>query len=169
MSNDPTTSRRETWRDWLKDKPEPTTLYTRDEIAEMASGVDKISGNDIRYWEYQGVLPRSIRQWHNGAARAVYPEWYAHLARMVRSLQRHGLGLDEIGPRIRQRAERLLHMDLTVAPFTLPAVVQAALNDMARDLSDLEGADIASIELSITLTDGSGTMFSVPIDPQTDR
>ncbi len=90
---------RETWADWIgpndPDDPEPS-LYTRAEIAEMASGIDPVTPDDIRYWEYQGVLPRSIRRRYAGATRAVYPAWYAGLAREVRALQRQGHSLQDI-------------------------------------------------------------------------
>lgn len=108
-------SKRETWRDFMPEgAPEPA-LYTRAEIAESASYIDLVAPHDIRYidlvtpddiryWEYQGVLPRSIRRRYAGATRAVYPEWYAGLAREVRALQRQGRTLDEIKPKIRKLA-----------------------------------------------------------------
>ncbi len=165
-STDTTTSKRETWRDWLKDKPEPTTLYTRDEIAEMASVVDKISGNDIRHWEYQGVLPRSIRRGHDGVTRAVYPDWYAHLARMVRQLQRQGLSLADIRPRVREQAQRIIHMDLIVEPLDIPDDIEAALNVLAHRTADQAGSPVREIVVSITLEDGGGLFFSVPLHPR---
>ena len=155
---------RETWRDWLgPDEPDPEELFTRDEMAAMASGVDLITGDDLRYCEYQGVLPRSIRKWHNGGARAVYPQWYVSLARNVRQLQRQGLSLAEIRPQIREYAHHLLNMDFVAQPLEIPSDVQAGINTLAQHLAHQANSPVSSIEVSITLEDGSGTLFAIPV------
>jgi len=166
-SPDTPTSERETWRDWLgPDKPEPDHLFTRDEIAAMASGIHPVTGDDIRYWEYQNVLPRSIRRGHDGVTRAVYPDWYAPLARMVRRLQRQGLSLADIRPRVRIFAHRIIHMDLIVKPLDIPDDIEAALNALAHRIADQAGSPVREIEVSITLEDGGGMFFTVPLHPK---
>lgn len=150
-----------TWLDWFPDEPEPTELYTRDQIAEMASGIDPVTGDDIRYWEYQGVLPRSVRRRHEGATRAVYPAWYADLAKQVRQLQRQGMNLDEIRSRLRTRV-------VSVTPAITPPVpseLVAALGAFARDYAEASGAHVTHIQLEIAMDDGSGSIFGIPIGP----
>lgn len=166
-STDTPTTSRETWRDWLgPDEPDPEELFTRDEMAAMASGVDLITGDDLRYWEYQGVIPRSIRKWHDGKARAVYPGWYVYLARNVRQLQRQGLSLAEIGPEIRKYGKHFLNMGSAAQPLEIPSDVQAGINALAQRLADRANSSVSSIEVSIALSDGSGTLFVIPITPK---
>jgi DNA-binding transcriptional MerR regulator len=159
-----TSTRKETWRDWLgPDGAEPDELLTRDEIAEKASAAaaDTVSREDLRYWEYEGVLPKSVRQRHRGAVRAVYPDWYVHLVVLVRRLQRQGLTLDEITPRVRRRADELLHMTITVSRGEMPEALVAALNAYANALS--AGSPVARIEVSIEFEDRSGTVAAAPV------
>jgi DNA-binding transcriptional MerR regulator len=167
-----TTTRKQTWRDWLgPDGAEPDKLFTRDEIAEQASGIDAVTPDDIRYWEYQGVLPRSIRQWHNGAVRATYPGWYTQLAMFVRQLQRQGLTLDEITPRVRRRAHELLHMTVTAYRGEVPEALVSALNAYAYAQRQAFSADspVAHIEVAIRFEDESGITAAVPVVPPADQ
>lgn len=172
-------SRHETWRDWIGPKdPDPDHLYTRDQVAELASrSGEKVTGDDLRYWEYQGVLPRSVRQWHEGAARAVYPPWYVGLARMVRELQRRGYTLAEITDHIRDTLKSRKHLgkvfsvDLEFSEFTDadPELV-TTINRLAVEVAEQDGSPISNIELIITLADGSGHVLSIPVrDSITDR
>ena len=77
-------------------------LLTRDQVVQRLheSGVDVDLG-DLRYWEQKGSLPHPIRQRHEGATRAVYPEWYVHLVKLLRQLQAHKRSLNEIGAILR--------------------------------------------------------------------
>src|SRR5688572_13396519 len=71
----------ETWRDWLpSDDPDPTDLLTREDvIAEVQRRGHGLTVNELRYLEAQGVLPRPVRQWHQGAVHALYPPWICTL------------------------------------------------------------------------------------------
>lgn len=103
--------KRETWQDWqAPDAPEPTWLQTRAELLETleARRVDPpVTESDLRYWEYRGLLPAPIRQWHHGATRAVYPLWVTELVADLRFLQAVGHPLAQIGPALRAEATRL--------------------------------------------------------------
>jgi len=102
----------ETWRDWLppgSDPPNPSDLYTRDQLAErIQSFGHNVSRGDLRFWEYRGILPRTVCQWHKGAVRTTYPLWMADLAIYVRSLQDKGYTLRQIPPLVRSHAQVML-------------------------------------------------------------
>jgi hypothetical protein len=70
------------------DAPESAVLLTRDELAAelRALGLDA-DGDTVRYWEALGTLPRSIKRWHEGATRAIYPDWFVPLVLGLRELQ----------------------------------------------------------------------------------
>lgn len=80
--------KRETWRDWQVVGMDGPPLLTREQVVQCLqdSGIAVTSG-DLRYWEQKGSLPHPIRQRYEGATRAVYPEWYIHLVKLLRQLQ----------------------------------------------------------------------------------
>lgn len=93
---------RSTWRDCLPpDAPVPAELFTREQLlTQLKRWRVEATEADLRYWEYEGVLPRPVRQWHEGAVRALYPAWFVPLVQHLRALQRRGLTLDEIAARM---------------------------------------------------------------------
>lgn len=95
--------KRETWREWLPPaRVDPRPLLTRAQLVERlrADGV-QVEEADLRYWEYEGILPRAVRQRHEGATRAVYPIWFADLVQHLRTLQGGGYELREIARMLR--------------------------------------------------------------------
>ncbi len=94
---------RETWRDWLPPgAPEAAPLLTRgDLLLRLQDEGIAATERDLRYWEREEILPRPIKQWHEGAVRALYPPWVTNLIRELRRLQAEGLSLAEIAPRLR--------------------------------------------------------------------
>ncbi len=108
--------KRETWRAWMPaDSAEPTTLLSREEFIERVNrfGADVDEG-DLRYWEYQGILPRVVKKWSGKANRAYYPLWLVSIVVFLRELQRAGLSLQEIAPMLRQRTPRAVSMAETI-------------------------------------------------------
>ncbi len=97
-----------TWRDWLPPgAPEPTDLLTRAEVLEqLRRRREDITERELRRWEYEGALPRAVRQGRTGVAR--YPDWYVPLAKHVRHLRRLGFSLDQIRRRSRAYARYVL-------------------------------------------------------------
>lgn len=99
------TNNRETWRDWLPPgAPLPDVLYTRDELVRELEALDhgpRVTARDIAYWESEGVIPAAVRQWHNGAVRAIYPDWVLWLIVELRSLQQEGYTLSQIAIKLR--------------------------------------------------------------------
>ncbi len=115
-ANAPTKPKRETWRDWQPaDSAEPATLLSREELIERVNRFGaEVDEGDLRYWEYQTVLPRVVKRWSNGANRAYYPLWMVSIVVFLRELQRAGLSLQEIGPMLRQRVPTAVSMAETI-------------------------------------------------------
>ncbi|MDP9358316.1 MAG: hypothetical protein M3R02_24120 [Chloroflexota bacterium] len=179
----PPATNQETWRDWMPDgAPDPDQLYTRDEIIEMVdrlhvTGTDPVSAGDLRYWESLGILPRPVRRWHEGAARALYPSWYAYLPRRVRILQRTGYSLDEIRPRIRTHARLLLgHGSNALEALAdgaedvrlWPDLV-SGLERIARWRAHLTGVETERVEVRVIGKDGRSTVYPLPISPSDEE
>ncbi len=103
---------RETWRDWLPAGTAAGELLTREQILErLRRWRVEATEADLRYWEYEGILPRPVRRSHEGAVRAIYPAWFVPLVRELRHLQRSGLSLSEIAPRLRIHVRLMLAHD----------------------------------------------------------
>ncbi len=172
---------RETWRDWLPPGAEvPTELLTRDELLERLRHwrVDATEA-DLRYWEYEGILPRPVRQRHEGATRAVYPSWFPLLVRQLRRLQREGFNLGEIAVRLRTHARLLLAYDddevgqqlrrlaprgaTTPEDIPLPSELTAALEWFARLHERFRDVPVARVEVHVIGTDGRATRYPFPL------
>ncbi len=173
--------KRETWREWFPPGT-PGELLTRNELlgrlAEM--GIDATE-SDLRYWEYSGVLPRTVRQWHNGAVRAVYHELVAYLVKELRRLQRYeGRALEEIAPRLRTTARLLAAYDgrNTKPAAELPQAPEGIrlwpdltdeLDRLARWWAELSGVDADRVEVRVVGTNGRATGYAHPIPGTTDE
>ena len=179
------TTNQETWRDWLgPDEPEPSVLYSRDEIVAMANAMrmpKPIKPGDLRLWEQLGLLPRGIRRGHQGAARNVYPDWTAILAREIRLLQHEGYSLEEIKPRLRNHLRIMLgygatptdeeikkHHRFARSPEDIalwPALIEE-LERLARWRAQLAGVETDRIEVRVIGADNRGTIYPLPIAAQ---
>ncbi len=168
--------RRETWRDWAPGAPEPPTneLLTRAELLEMLRRRRvKATEADLRYWEYAGVLPRPVRQWHNGAVRAVYPPWFFGLVRQLRQLQRQGYPLDAIGPQVRAYVRAtLVPTDAPPSPrpwsrenITLAPELTRALEHLADEHARITGSPTTRIVVDVFNERGDHTQYPYPLGP----
>lgn len=177
----PTKPKRETWRDWLPEvAPDPDELLTRDElIGRLRSWRVDATEADLRYWEYAGVLPRPVRRWHDGAVRALYPDWFPHLVRELRRLQRReGLTLEEIAPRLRVHARISLALSNNITDEEIrrsygqartpedilpwPALVEE-LERLGRWWQALAGTPTDRIEVHVVGANGRATKYPLPI------
>jgi hypothetical protein len=99
-SRDQVLVNQETWKEWgaerLKERS-PEELLTRDELFEKLQerGVS-LNLETFRSWEKYGLLPRAVRQWHEGAVRALYPPWMVGLTALTHSLLSKGWTRDEV-------------------------------------------------------------------------
>lgn len=91
----------------------PPHLLMRPEVLErvrdLGAEVDTVT---LRHWEFEGLLPRPTRHWDQTikGRPAYYPAWVIPLIFIVRELQRDGLSLREIVPRVRERAASAMTM-----------------------------------------------------------
>ena len=159
-----TTVPQETWRDWLAPgQAEPRPLLTRAELVARtrAFGV-KVSPVDLYYWEYTGVLPRAVKRWHEGAVRALYPEWFPYLILSLRDAQEAGKSLDEIAALLRDTFYQSLAksggsplisiVEQSVLAFGHETVLPA-LVVLARRFEQRTGQRVAAVRLEL-LGDG---------------
>jgi len=173
-----------TWRDWLpKGAPAPDDLLTREEVLDrLRSWGVEATAADLRYWEYEGILPRAVRRQHAGAVRAVYPAWFPHMVRRLRDLQAEGATLNEIAPQLRIHARLTLAYEqsgtstrardaaVRVPPWAQqPEDIQlgfdlaAALEKLADAHAKFRGVPVARIEVHVVGTDGRATKYPMPI------
>ncbi len=157
--------KRSTWRDLLApDAPLPTELLTREQVlAQLKAWRVDATEADLRYWEYEGVLPRPVRQWHEGAVRALYPAWFVPLVRQLRALQHRGLSLDEIAARMPAQIYLLATYDQNI-----PAVVRREAERLAQTLERDAGIRVDQVTIHtshITEAEHRTIRYTVPIPP----
>lgn len=70
---------------------------TRTELlAEVNRVGASVTERTLTFWEKEGILPRPIRRWHDGAPRALYPPSRVQDVLAVRRLQWQGWSLRAI-------------------------------------------------------------------------
>ncbi len=123
-------AQRETWRDpaWMAaGAPEPN-LITRAELIERmaAYGLKKpVTETALRYWEYQGVLPRPVRQRHGDKTAALYPDWMPTVILALRYLEGRGLALEYMRPFLEVQARESSLREPTSPPISPPTPLRA--------------------------------------------
>lgn len=96
---------RVTWRDWHPEGVDPEEMTRSELVARLnAQGVD-VDEADIRFWEYQQILPRPIKHRSNNVTWCYYPRWMIFTITLLRALQAIGMPLRDIAPRLRETAE----------------------------------------------------------------
>lgn len=148
MTGNTTTSaakqNKETWGDWVVPGYESGPLLTRDELANYMAGVGfKVSPDDLRYWEAEGVIPRSVKKWHNGATRAVYPIWMRSIIVFVRTSQENGDSLEVIGQHVRERFRKNPEYQIRSSADQSDQFIYQIPDGMNHILSQLAQAQIA--------------------------
>jgi DNA-binding transcriptional MerR regulator len=92
-----TRPKRETWRDYQEpSSPDPET-FTRPQFVDRlrAEGID-VSPRTLAYWEAEGIIPHSTREWRDGAPHAIYPDWFVGVVKMIQGMQAEGVSLKQI-------------------------------------------------------------------------
>lgn len=90
--------RQQTWLDWIPEgwpAPSDEELIGREELLDRVKrefGIE-IHPDTLRGMERQGLLPRPVRKWHEGATRALYAPWVVDL--VGRAYLRRGQGNTE--------------------------------------------------------------------------
>jgi hypothetical protein len=106
----PPRPKRETWRDWAPDAPEPGELLTRDELlGRLAAEGEPTTGNQLRYWQAVGLIPFPTKRRQPGgtAVHAQYPPWVTELVRALRDHRGVGDHLPATRAHLRALAPRL--------------------------------------------------------------
>ncbi|MDP9355087.1 MAG: hypothetical protein M3R02_07355 [Chloroflexota bacterium] len=186
-----------TWRDWLiADRVPPEEiarmedegLLTREELLAEVNDpagwelvedqtVKPVTPGDMQYWENTGVLPRSVRRWHQGATRALYPRWFVFLVRQIRYYQLSDTPLDEIAAMLRAYVrhrfsrhpadqdvrEHADNLGLTPADLRLPQAVEFGLRRFAAWHQRITGVDIDRVEIAVVDKNGRRHVREVPI------
>jgi hypothetical protein len=152
---------KETWRDWLPpDAPtavsQPDRLLTREEIADRLAAVGvTVTPDDMRYWERQGVLPRGVRQRHEGATRSVYPPWFVFLVWGLREFQHDRVPLKQASRRLRWLFDEALREGngnpSSIADMIAVDSVFRGLESLWHRWERLKGRDVAGIEAYVTI------------------
>src|SRR5687767_7574568 len=95
--------KRETWQDWWPNEPsDPEHLLTREEVlAQLGQEGFVVSEESLRHWQALGAVPYAVRQWHNGATRALYPQRMLTVLRTLRNLQADGKKMSEVREHLR--------------------------------------------------------------------
>jgi len=160
-----TKSKRETWREWINvgRLMEPKQLMTRSEIVSklQSEGVD-VSERTLGYWEKIGVLPHPVREWHEGAVRAIYPAFTADAVRYVRHRQGAGWALEKIAlemPDWFRNAAMLPH----VAVENRIHKLKQDLLDAAELIERTEGEPVAGIEMNLIRAE-DGTLNKIELN-----
>jgi len=144
---------KETWAKWIPRGAIEPPLVTRDELIRRLS-VEGIAVNyrNLEHWQLRGVIPYPVRRRHQGATKALYPEWMIDAIKHLRDAQSRGLSLDEIAPLIRAWA-------FTKAKIPWPltkeeAEVRAALASYARAYEQRGANPIYAVSAALLDEDG---------------
>ncbi len=186
-------TKRETWEDWVSgETTKPTRLLSRDElIAEIRTWGTDVTVSDIRFWEYEGILPRAVKRWHEGANRVFYPLWMAALIMTLRALQDAGMSLRNIAPILREKAQDfaeisntyesieasnpgVLHRSFLLVPATelfADALLNQELVQHAHRVGRMLGQPVEHMRLELRGADGkviegATYLLNVPADPR---
>jgi len=154
------------FRTWLppgSPEPELDDLITREELLEEIRAVPmRMSESTLRLRESQGILPRPMRRWRDGATRALYPRWMAELVIFSDILLDSRLGNPAADPsaiaaKTRGYVPGILERAARWRSTALTDDIPAALARLADLFSD---AEKPPTQASITLRDADGGLIA---------
>lgn len=161
--------KRETWSDWLPDQPAAVSIDGLVDLANRNPDAN-MDTSTIRYWQKVGILPNPIRKRVGSGVNSFYPLLAVTFLNQIRSLQKEGLSLKDIRPRIRGYATSLNNLD----PYDLTEPVTSAVR-----IREKQSAQSVKF-VSVTFHDDDGTETSLLfnrngrigpkfLDPQDDQ
>lgn len=128
-----TAERVTTWRDYLPPALPPMQLITRAELlTKLAARSEAVSARTLRYWEAEGVLPRAVRQFHEGSIQAVYPFWYDDVVQVVAQHRKEGKPLTEVAATVPSGINLLATFHWAMDQRILPLDTQRFANVVAE-------------------------------------
>lgn len=153
---------KETWQDWIPSEPGwfgPTDeeLITRDELLERVEELGvKIHPRTLQQLESQGLMPRPVRRWHDGAVRALYAPWVVDLAIRAQERRRGKWPLDKAQADVREAAKQAIFtygMDKW-GGRGIPMEFLIQLKELADRQTTRSGTAIPSAEIRFLDADG---------------
>lgn len=161
-----TDAEQDTWVDppWSDDGALPERVLTREQLVERArANGAEVTARDLIYWETEGVLPRAVKRWHDGATRALYPPWATYFVVTLRRLQRDELPLRAIAEELRRPHHLAIARD-AYRPDADPAAGDAVFSDRffslalsarMRQIGRIVGKRVARAEVRFFDEDGA--------------
>ena len=149
---------RETWIDWVPSGwlgPADEELITRDELLSRvkALGVE-IHPRTLQILENQGLVPRPVRRWHNGAVRALYAPWVADLALRAYARRRGRWPLDKARADVRDYVKGAIYINKMDTDQLVSRDFLAHLRELASRHAERTGTPIHSSEIRFLDADG---------------
>ena len=145
----------ENWRAWIPPGwPEPADedLIGRDELLAMVRqrGVD-LTPRTLQLWENQGIVPRPVRRWHDGAVRALYAPWVADIVEVV-AYRRRGPGRWSVDDTRKDARDRVAGAIFTHGMNQwdgkpIPVELCRQLQELARVQERVKGATVPVVEI----------------------
>ena len=144
---------------------EPDELLTRAELLERLAAINvEATEADLRYWEYEQISPRPVRQRHAGATRAVYPAWIVHTISYLRALQAAGLALRDIAPLLRESAPDAIRFRDIADDYVEKNLPDQSPEDRAKDRDNLLRLRAKNLARMTLLASLDGRLLSLAAD-----
>jgi hypothetical protein len=145
-----------TWRDLLPDMPDQQLVTREQLLATLVRGGVPVTERSLRHWEAQGVVPRPVNQWHDGATRSVYPEWFDLVVNAVASRREKGEGLASIKADIARVVRFIagLHWMTEKNIYPFPDKGVPDVEEAARHVAQVSGRPVAGAALVFIGPDG---------------
>ncbi len=149
----PTDQHTETWADWMPSDwigPADEELITRDELLTQAkAGGADIHPRTLQILENQGLVPRPIRRWHDGAVRALYAPWVVDLALRAYERRRGKWPLDKAIEDVRGSVKQAIFTHLMNTDQVTSAKLLTQLRELADQHAKRTGTPIQSSEIRL--------------------
>lgn len=152
----PVRTRRRTWGDWF---PDDEPRFSVDDFLRLANEMSlDLDLSTLRFWQTEGIIPYPNRRKIGTGTYARYPAVALVVIERIRAMQKSGLTLKEIGPRI----QGILATWHDPDPFKL----EPAIRDAARQYEERFGVTVAQVLVTFQSTTGddSSYAFTVPED-----
>ena len=154
----PTDQHTETWANWMPSGwigPADEELITRGELLTRAKGFGAdIHPRTLQILENQGLVPRPIRRWHDGAVRALYAPWVVDLALRAYERRRGKWPLERAIEDVRGAVKGAIFTHLMDTDQLVSDRLLAQLRELADQHAQRTGTPIQSSEIRLLDAEG---------------
>jgi len=134
--------------DWIG--PADEELITRDELLTRAKGFGtNIHPRTLQIMENQGLVPRPIRRWHDGAVRALYAPWVVDLVLRAYERRRGKWPLNKALADVRGAVKSAIFVHLMDTDQLVSDKLLAQLRELADQHAKRTGTPIQSSEIRL--------------------